>query len=126
METTAAATPTLPSETTALPVIAESIGIKPGFCGGQPHILGHRIKVKHVAIWYERMGMSPDEIVSSHPGITLTQIHAALAYYYDHRDEIDRDIREGEAFADKIRAGAPSIFEKVRQRNAQDDSISSG
>jgi uncharacterized protein (DUF433 family) len=126
METTATPTPTLPSEATALPVISEYIGIKPGYCGGQPHILGHRIKVKHVAIWYERMGMSPDEIVSSHPGITLAQVHAALAYYYDHRGEIERDIREGEAFADKIRAGAPSIFEKVRQRNGQDDPISSG
>jgi uncharacterized protein (DUF433 family) len=126
METTATTTPMPPPEATALPVIAEHIGIKPGYCGGQPHILGHRIKVKHVAIWYERMGMSPDEIVSSHPGITLAQVHAALAYYYDHRDEIDRSIREGEEFADKIRAGAPSLFEKVRQRNAQDDSLPSG
>ena len=86
-------------------VISEHIGIRPNYCGGQPHILGHRIKVKHVAIWHERMEMSPDEIVSSHPGITLDQVHSALAYYFDHRDEIDRDIREGEAFADKSCAG---------------------
>lgn len=126
METTATTELATPSETIATPVITEHIGIKPGYCGGQPHILGHRIKVKHVAIWYERMGLSPDEIVSSHPGITLAQVHAALAYYYDHRDEIDRSIREGEELADKIRAGAPSIFEKARQRNAQDDSLSPG
>lgn len=126
MEDTSALTPSLRSETTALPVITEHIGIRPGYCGGQPHIIGHCIKVKHVAIWHERMGMSPDEIVSSHPGITLAQVYAALAYYYGHRDELDRDIREGEAFADKIRVGAPSIFEKVRQRNAQDDPFPSG
>src|SRR5262245_45370579 len=119
--TTTAVPPSEPIESAA---ISEHIGIKSGYCGGQPHILGHRIKVKHVAIWYERMGLSPDEIVSSHPGITLAQVHAALAYYYDHRDEIDRSIREGEELADKIRGGAPSIFEKVRQRNAQDDPLS--
>jgi uncharacterized protein (DUF433 family) len=126
METTTTPIPAPPPEATALPVISEYIGIKSGYCGGQPHILGHRIKVKHVAIWYERMGLSPDEIVSSHPGITLAQVHAALSYYYDHRDEIDRSIREGEELADKIRGGAPSIFEKARQRNAQDDSLPSG
>src|SRR5207302_2425223 len=96
MEPTTATTPTLPSETTALPVISEYIGIKPGYCGGQPHILGHRIKVKHVAIWYERMGMSPDEIVSSPPGLTLAQVRAGLASCYAHRDEPACSIREGE------------------------------
>jgi uncharacterized protein (DUF433 family) len=60
----------------------------PGTCGGRPRIDGH-------PIWYERMGMSPDEIVSAHPGITLSQVHAALAYYYEYRDRIDADIREG-------------------------------
>ena len=41
--------------------------------------------VEDVAIWHERMGMSPDEIVSSYPTITLSDVHAALAYYYENR-----------------------------------------
>ncbi len=126
METTATTDLVSPSEAIATPIIGGHIGIAPGYCGGQPHILGHRIKVKHVVVWYERMGLSPDEIVSSHPGLTLGQVHAALAYYYDHRDEIDRSIREGEELADRIRGGTPTISEKVRQRNAQDDSLPSG
>lgn len=28
-----------------------------------------------------------------YPQLTLGQIHGALGYYYDHRDEIDREIR---------------------------------
>ena len=64
----------------------------PGTCGGKPRIDGHRIKVEHIAVCHERMGMSADEIVTSHPTITLAQVRAALAYYYAHKDEIDADI----------------------------------
>jgi uncharacterized protein (DUF433 family) len=95
------------------PVVTEHIGVRAGYCGGKPHILGHRIKVEHVATWREKLGMSPAEIVAQYPTITLAQVHAALAYYYDHRDEIEADIREGDEFVDKLRAGQPSIFERI-------------
>lgn len=101
----------------------------PGTRGGKPRIDGHRITVADVAIWYERMGMSPDEIVSTYPTITLSDVHAALAYYYEHRERIDAEIREGEEAAEKLRAGQPSIFEKARQRiaaDAKDDTLPPG
>jgi uncharacterized protein (DUF433 family) len=108
-----------------VPVIREYIGIKPGYCGGKPHILGHRVKVKHVAVWHEGMGMSPKQIVAEHPTITLAQVHSALAYYYDHREEIQAEIAEEEREYETLRAGQPSILEKIRQRtaNAQNDPI---
>jgi hypothetical protein len=53
-------------------------------------------------------------------------VYAALAYYFDHREQIEADIREGRAFADRLRAGAPSIFEKAAQRNGTDDSLPPG
>ena len=73
------------------------------------------------------MGLSPDEIVSTWPSLTLSDVHIALAYYDDHCDQIDADIRSGEEFAEELRAGKPSIFEKVRQRSAiiSDDTLSS-
>jgi len=89
-----------------------------GTCGGKPRIAGTRIKVQHVATWYERMGMSPDEIVSQWPQLTLADVHAALAYYYAHRERIDADIQEGREFAERLRAGQPSIFDKARLRDA--------
>ena len=95
-----------------LPVVTEQIGVRPGFCGGKSHILGHRIKVKHVAIWHERLGKSADEIAAEYD-LTLADIYAALAYYFDHRVEIDKSIEEGEAFADALRRRTPS---KVRQK----------
>jgi uncharacterized protein (DUF433 family) len=60
----------------------------PGVCGGRPRIEGHRIQVEDVAIWHERMGMSPDQIVSEYPSITLSDVHGALAYYYENRERI--------------------------------------
>jgi len=108
------------------PTAVEHIGVRAGYCGGKPHILGHRIKVEDVAIWYERAGMSPSAIVERYPTLTLGQVHAALAYYYDHRSEIEADIQEGDALAEALRAGEPSIIEKARRRNAQDDSLPPG
>ncbi|NEO28290.1 MAG: DUF433 domain-containing protein, partial [Kamptonema sp. SIO4C4] len=51
----------------------------PEICGGKPCIAGHRIRVQDIVIWHEQMGLSPDEIVSRHPTITLADVYAALA-----------------------------------------------
>ena len=102
-----------------IPNIAEHIVITPGTCGGKPRIAGHRIKVQHIAICHERMGMSIQQIVDDYEGITLADVHAALVYYYDHREQIEADIKEGEEFAEKIRNGQSSIFEKAKQRMAE-------
>jgi uncharacterized protein (DUF433 family) len=45
-------------------VIAQHIDITPGVCGGKPRIAGHRIRVQDIVIWHERLGYSPDEVVS--------------------------------------------------------------
>jgi uncharacterized protein (DUF433 family) len=99
----------------------------PGICGGRPRIDGHRITVEDVAIWHERLGMSPDEIVSAYPSITLSDVHAALAYYYEHRARMDAAIREGEQFVAQMKAQAPPslLRQKLRQRSADatDDSV---
>jgi uncharacterized protein (DUF433 family) len=75
----------------------------PGICGGQPRIAGHRIRVQDIVLWTEQ-GQSPDEIVSAFPQLSLADVHAALTYYYDHRDEIDRQIREDDEFVAKTKA----------------------
>jgi uncharacterized protein (DUF433 family) len=122
----------LRTETTAMtadpPLDRVRIVSTPGTCGGRPRIDGHRITVEDVAIWHERMGMSPDEIVHSYPTITLSDVHAALAYYYENRERIDADIQDGQKFADEMRANAgPSRLQELllaRKSNGADDSIS--
>src|SRR5690349_4996666 len=79
-----------PNGTTA-PVIAEHIEVSVGVCGGKPRIAGHRISVQDIVLSHQRAGMSPDEIVSAFPTITLSDVYAALAYYHDHRGQIDAD-----------------------------------
>jgi uncharacterized protein (DUF433 family) len=121
MESTKDLTTSPPTQTLRVPA-ADRVRIvsTPGICGGRPRIDGHRITVEDVAIWHERMGLSPDEIVSDHPSITLSDVHAALAYYYENRAQIDADIREGEKFVAEMKAKAPPslLQKKLRQRNA--------
>jgi uncharacterized protein (DUF433 family) len=99
----------------------------PGFRGGRPRIDGHRITVDDVAIWHERLGMSPDEIASAHPAISLSDIHAALAYYYENKNEIDAAIADSERFVAEMKAKAtPSLVrQKLGQKGADaaDDSL---
>lgn len=91
-------------------VISEHIEITPETCGGKPRITGHRIKVQDVAIWYEEMNLSPQEIIENYPTITLSDVHAALAYYYDNKQEIQQEIQEGRQLEVEMRA---SILSKV-------------
>jgi len=85
----------------------EHIAVIPDRCGGKAHVAGHRIKVRHIAAWHDRLGKSPDEIVAEHPGLTLADVYAALAYYYDHREEIDADMRSDAEFAAGLKAKSP-------------------
>lgn len=72
-----------------------------------PDIKGHRIAVSDVVIWHERMGQSADEIATQY-GLSLSDIYAALAYYYDHQQEIGGDIRESEQWVSQLREAIPS------------------
>ncbi|MEX2137729.1 MAG: DUF433 domain-containing protein [Pirellulales bacterium] len=76
----------------------------PGTCGGKPRIAGTRIKVSLIATLSERNRLTPDEIVEAYPHLTLAQVHAALAYYWEHRDEIEQEIRDEQSFVDKLEA----------------------
>lgn len=78
-------------------VTTQHIVISPEVAGGKPRIAGHRITVQNVVIWHERMGLSADEI-ASHYGLSLADVYAALAYYYDHRQEIDETIVADESY----------------------------
>jgi uncharacterized protein (DUF433 family) len=108
-------TPATTPHETVLPIIGEYIAVKPGFCGGKPHIMGHRIKVQHIAVWHERMGMTPEEIVVTYPSLSLPAVFAALAYYHSHRVEIDADIEAGERFVAEMKAKVgPSKLQEKR------------
>ena len=88
-------------------VLTQHIEITPGIAGGKPRIAGHRITVQDIVIWHERMGTNADEIATEY-GLTLADVYSALAYYYDHRTEIDEAIRADESFITELRRHMPS------------------
>ncbi|MFO7972697.1 MAG: DUF433 domain-containing protein [Desulfobacterales bacterium] len=69
------------------------IGSDPDIADGKPIIVGTRITVRCIAGYYQ-MGMSADEILTTLPHLTPSQVHSALAYYFDHQDEVDTDLSE--------------------------------
>jgi uncharacterized protein (DUF433 family) len=97
-------------------VITERITKTPGVGGGKACIAGHRIRVMDIVIWHEHMGMSADEIVSQYPTITLSDVHAALAYYFDHVEEIREEMRREKEIAEQFRAQYPSKLEEKLRR----------
>jgi uncharacterized protein (DUF433 family) len=90
-----------------VPAYDQHITITPGVRGGKPRLAGRRITVADVATWYLLQNRSVDEIVNDF-GLSHAQVHAALAYYYDHRTEIDAREAEDEAQAEALRSHYPS------------------
>lgn len=60
----------------------------PGRCGGQAVVAGTRIRVGIILGCY-RLKMSVEEIVQQYPGLEPADVHDALAYAYDHAEEIE-------------------------------------
>lgn len=96
----------------------QHIVITPGVAGGKPRIAGHRITVHNIVVWHERLGRSVDEIATEYD-LSLADIYAALAYYFDHREEIDRELEESLALIEALRRRTPSpLMQKLQARQA--------
>lgn len=106
---------------TPIPILGEYIVKTPGTCGGQARIAGTRIKVKHVYTWVEKMGLTPAQVVEEHPNLTRAAVHAALAYYWSHPDEIHKDIADEEALVARLKAEAGPSRLPERLANARGD-----
>ena len=72
--------------------IGSLISRRPEIRGGRPCIAGTGVSVRRIAQWHN-MGLIPEEIVQTFGGhLSLAQVHAALAYYYANKEEIDEDL----------------------------------
>ena len=79
---------------------------------GEPVISGTGIRILDVAIRYEIMGMSAEDIIVSFPHLNLSQVHDALSYYYEHKNEVDRKWKVAIKNIDTLKKTNPSILEK--------------
>ncbi|HEY0069056.1 MAG TPA: DUF433 domain-containing protein [Chloroflexia bacterium] len=76
---------------------------------GVPEIAGTNMKVVELVVEYNSFGWSPEEIQFNHPYLTLGQVYSALAYYWDHKVELDADIQSNSDYANELRrASGPS------------------
>jgi uncharacterized protein (DUF433 family) len=69
----------------------------PAVCGGSPCLVGTRIPVRVIVTYVLRHGVSPEELLTYYPHVSLAAIYDALSYYYDNREEIERDITANDA-----------------------------
>src|SRR5437868_7487812 len=70
-----------------------------------------RVRVAQIAMDYLAHGWSPDEMCRNYPYLQPAEAYAAMAYYFDHQDEIDGEIQAEwvQVQEDRARA-APSPF----------------
>lgn len=91
--------------------------------GGQPRIDGRRISVAQVASCHVRGGWPVEEIAEAF-NLTLAEVHAALSYYYDHREEIDKALQAEEEWVEQIKkeqrdfAGTEDVLDAVMTATA--------
>lgn len=85
---------------------------KKGVRGGAPVIEGTGIQVMDIAVRYHILENTPDEIMAAYPDLTLSQVHDALSYYYDHKEEMDKRWKESLEKADEMRKGHKPILER--------------
>jgi len=87
---------------------------------GVPVITGTRTKVAEVVVEHLAYGWEAGELREQHPYLTLGQIHSALAYYYDHKAEMDAGVQQTLEKVDQIKAdldriqGEPPLIKKLR------------
>ena len=84
---------------------------------GRPCIAGTSYRVEMIVLDHIAWGFSPAEIRYQHYNeLTLAQIHAALAHYYDHQAEMDGEIERGHKEFEALRdaAGESPFVRRMR------------
>jgi uncharacterized protein (DUF433 family) len=89
---------------------------------GIAYIRGTSIKVAAIAIDALTWGLTPQDIQENYSRLTLAQIHAALAYYYDHQAEIDAQLAAWDREYEELHAAQPNPLDREQweaRRRAQ-------
>lgn len=86
-----------------------------------PVVDGTTMKVIELVTAQVAFGWSPEELHFQFPFLSLGQIHSALAYYWDHRNELDADMARRAEAVDRQQRQAPSasLGARLRTRGAR-------
>ena len=83
---------------------------------GVPIIAGTTMKVKELVLEHIHYNWSAEELQVNHPYLSLAQVYSALAYYYNHKAEIDEDIERGLKYVEEMRRLAKTQPDPLRER----------
>ena len=87
--------------------------------GGKPRISGTRITVEDIAVMQLKLGMSLIEIAGVYD-LSLAQVYAAMAYYFEHQEDIEQQIAEEEAIIQEYQQNHTSILQaKLEQLRSE-------
>ena len=94
---------------------------------GKPCVAGTRIRVWDIYVHHEVRGMTPDEIVAQYTELSLADVHAAMAYYWDNREAIDKQMKDADEFVDQLKAatGPGPLERRLRGMDSGSDPVSS-
>jgi uncharacterized protein (DUF433 family) len=92
--------------------LEERIASRPDVCGGAPCIADTRIRVVDIATYHELYGWSPETIVQELEGITLADVHTALAYYYTNIKEFRAAMKEEDELVEHFKKKLPSALKQ--------------
>ncbi len=83
-----------------------------------PIIAGTNMKVIELVLGHIAYGWSPEELHFQHPYLSMGQVHSALAYYWDHKEELDQDIQRRLEKVDELRKSTPvpPLIERLKKQ----------
>jgi uncharacterized protein (DUF433 family) len=82
--------------------------------GGRPRLTGTRISVDDIVIMHRHLGQLLEQIAGKY-NLSPAAVHTAMAYYFDHKDEIDKLIADDDAYVEAFKRGNPSkLLDKLR------------
>ena len=82
---------------------------RPDVCGGKPCVAETRIHVWDIYVWHELQGMAPGQIVHDFPQLTLADVFAALAFFWDHQESIRQQMKQDEDLVARLKAARTGL-----------------
>jgi len=96
--------------------LSQHLEVTANIRAGRPRLHGTRITVDDIVILHLRLGNSLEQIVGKY-NLSPASVHAALAYYYDHKAEIDKQIAADDAYIEAFKRNHPSLLREKLQVN---------
>lgn len=88
---------------------------------GVPIISGTTMKVIELVQELHLEKWTPEELQEQHPYLSMGQVHSAFAYYWDHKDDLDRDIQRRNDLVEEYRKSMPEppVIQRLRTLRGQ-------